>query len=242
MMRVGTAAALLFVVHVQPAGGEEWSRFRGPGGSGVLESANLPVEVGTDRSVRWKVTLPPGHSSPIVAAGRVFLTGFEGETLVTLCVRADDGKILWKRELERPRQERHHDRNNAASPTPVTDGRSLFAFFPDFGLIAYSVDGVEQWRRPSPGTGSTSGRSVLCTASQGNRDARSTVVKIRGMARQELRPGAVGKEALRPAGPLAVRGYLGRCHRREVPSPRTRRGPHSRVADGVPARWRHAGG
>ena len=78
----------------------------------------------------------------------MFLTGFEGETLVTLCVRADDGKILWKRELERPRQERHHARNNAASPTPVTDGRSLFAFFPDFGLIAYSVDGVERWRRP----------------------------------------------------------------------------------------------
>jgi outer membrane protein assembly factor BamB len=148
MKRMGTAAALLFVVHVHPAGGEEWSRFRGPGGSGVLESANLPVEVGTDRSVRWKVALPPGHSSPIVADGRVFLTGFEGETLVTLCVRADDGKILWKRELERSRQERHHDRNNAASPTPVTDGRSLFAFFPDFGLIAYSVDGVERWRRP----------------------------------------------------------------------------------------------
>ena len=103
MMRMGTAAALLVVVHVYTAGAEEWSRFRGPGGSGVLESANLPVEVGTDRSVRWKVAVPPGHSSPIVADGRVFLTGFEGKTLVTLCVRADDGKILWKRKIESPR-------------------------------------------------------------------------------------------------------------------------------------------
>src|SRR5262245_47832339 len=148
MMRMGAAAALLFVVHLQTAGGEEWSRFRGPGGSGVLESANLPTEFGTDRSVRWKVALPPGHSSPIVADGRLFVTGFEGANLVTLCVRADDGKILWKRALERSREERHHDNNNAASPTPVTDGRSLFAFFPDFGLIAYSVDGVERWRQP----------------------------------------------------------------------------------------------
>lgn len=57
-MRMGTAVMLLFVVHVHPAGVEEWSRFRGPGGSGVLESANLPVEVGTDRSVRWRVALP----------------------------------------------------------------------------------------------------------------------------------------------------------------------------------------
>ena len=119
-MRMGTAAALLFVVHVHPASAEEWSRFRGPGGSGVLESVNLPVEFGTDRNVRWKVALPSGHSSPIVDHGRVFLTGFEQETLVTLCVRAEDGKILWRREIARPRRERHNNNNNPASPTPVT--------------------------------------------------------------------------------------------------------------------------
>ena len=48
-----------------------------------------------------KVARPPGRSSPVVAGGRVFLTGFEGKTLVTVGPRADDGKILWKRELER---------------------------------------------------------------------------------------------------------------------------------------------
>jgi outer membrane protein assembly factor BamB len=147
-MRIGTVCVLLFVVHVCPAGAEEWSRFRGPGGSGVLESTNLPVEVGTDRNVRWKVALPSGHSSPIVYDGRVFLTGHEKESLVTLCVRAHDGTILWRRELARPRQERHHKNNNPASPTPVTDGRLVFAFFPDFGLVAYSIDGEELWRLP----------------------------------------------------------------------------------------------
>jgi hypothetical protein len=147
-MRLGTAAVLLFVVQVHPASAEEWSRFRGPGGSGVLESASLPVEIGADRNVRWKIALPSGHSSPIVVDGRVFLTGFERETLVTLCLRADDGNVLWRRELAHPRQERHHRNNNPASPTPVTDGRSVFAFFPDFGLIAYSIDGEELWRQP----------------------------------------------------------------------------------------------
>jgi outer membrane protein assembly factor BamB len=145
------AAALLFVVPVvpvRPAGAEEWSRFRGPGGSGVLESGKLPVELGTDRNVRWKVALPPGHSSPIVDHGRLFVTGIEQDKLVTLSVRAEDGKILWRRELARSRQERHHKNNNPASPTPVTDGRSVFAFFPDFGLVAYSVDGEERWRQP----------------------------------------------------------------------------------------------
>jgi len=51
-MRMGTAAVLLFVVQVTPTSAEEWSRFRGPGGSGVLESVNLPVDFGTDRNVR----------------------------------------------------------------------------------------------------------------------------------------------------------------------------------------------
>jgi outer membrane protein assembly factor BamB len=147
-MRIRTAAALLFVVPVQAASAEDWSRFRGPGGSGVLESASLPVEFGADRNVRWKVALPAGHSSPIVAGGRVFLTGHEGEALVTLGVREEDGKVLWRREVARPRQERHHRNNSPASPTPVTDGRSVFAFFPDFGLVAYSVDGEERWRQP----------------------------------------------------------------------------------------------
>jgi len=116
--------------------------------SGVLESSKLPVEFGTDRNVRWKVALPKGHSSPIVHDGLVFLTGFDQETLVTLCVDAEDGKVLWRREIARPRQERHHNNNNPASPTPVTDGRSVFAFFPDFGLVAYSIDGKELWRQP----------------------------------------------------------------------------------------------
>jgi len=43
-------------------------------------------------------------------------------------------------------------------------------------------------------------------------------------ARQELRPGAVCGGALRPAGPPAVRGRLGRCLRRHGPRPPRRQG------------------
>jgi outer membrane protein assembly factor BamB len=104
-----TAAVLLLVAQVHAASAEEWSRFRGPGGSGVLESANLPVEVGTDRNVRWKVALPSGHSSPVVGGGRVFLTAFEQESLVTLGVRAEDGKTF---------------PTSGSSPTPATETSS----------------------------------------------------------------------------------------------------------------------
>jgi outer membrane protein assembly factor BamB len=63
-------------------------------------------------------------------------------------VRVDDGHVLWRRGVERSREQRHHRNDNAASPTPVTDGDSVYAFFADFGLVAYSRDGDEMWRLP----------------------------------------------------------------------------------------------
>jgi outer membrane protein assembly factor BamB len=143
----GAAAVFGVLILASCANSDDWARFRGPGGSGVFETSNLPTEFGLDTGVRWKVTLPPGHSSPVMAGDRLFLTGFEEETLITLCLNAEDGEILWRRTLARPRKQEHHKYNNPASPTPVTDGHSVFAFFPDFGLIAYGVDGDELWRR-----------------------------------------------------------------------------------------------
>jgi outer membrane protein assembly factor BamB len=38
--------------------------------------------------------------------------------------------------------------NGSASPSPVTDGERVYAFFQAFGLIAFTNDGAEVWRRP----------------------------------------------------------------------------------------------
>jgi len=55
---------------------------------------------------------------------------------------------VWRRECPRPRQEPLDKRNHAASPTPVADGKHVYVFFPDFGLVSYDFDGVERWRTP----------------------------------------------------------------------------------------------
>jgi outer membrane protein assembly factor BamB len=148
MLRTITTTLLLLTALVRLAAAQDWPRFRGPNGSGVLETKPLPIEVGAKSHVRWKTALPPGHSSPVVADDRVFLTAFGEDELVTLCLRGDDGSVLWRRAIERPRKQRHHKNNNPASPTPVADGRSVYAFFPDFGLVAYSRGGEELWRLP----------------------------------------------------------------------------------------------
>ena len=38
--------------------------------------------------------------------------------------------------------------NSPASPTPVSDGKNVYVFFGDYGLICYGVDGDERWKMP----------------------------------------------------------------------------------------------
>jgi outer membrane protein assembly factor BamB len=126
----------------------DWPQFRGPNASGVSETANLPVEFGPDKNVIWKTPLPPGHSSPVLTADRIFLTAFEGEKLFVLALDRNSGRVLWRRETPRPRKQELHKSNSPASPSVVTDGSNAYAFFGDFGLLAYGPDGNELWRLP----------------------------------------------------------------------------------------------
>jgi outer membrane protein assembly factor BamB len=52
-----------------------WPQWRGPGGAGVSEERDLPLEWGATQNITWKTPLPgKGHSSPIVWGRRVFVT------------------------------------------------------------------------------------------------------------------------------------------------------------------------
>jgi outer membrane protein assembly factor BamB len=141
-----TFAAILFLAC--SASAEDWTRFRGPNGSGVSLTTGLPVEVGPDTNVVWKTPLPPGHSSPVLVGDAIFLTAYDGDDLLTLRLSRETGEIVWKKAAPRPRNDKVDNRNTPASASPVTDGDSVFVFFPDFGLLAYDLDGNERWRFP----------------------------------------------------------------------------------------------
>lgn len=128
--------------------GDEWLQFRGPNGSGIAEVAALPSEFGPGKNLRWKTTVPFARSSPIVTRDRVFLTSSEGEKLITISLDRKTGKVLWQREVVRPRRMLIYRANDPASPSPVSDGKNVYAFFGEFGLISYGPDGAERWRLP----------------------------------------------------------------------------------------------
>ncbi|MGH9962509.1 MAG: PQQ-binding-like beta-propeller repeat protein, partial [Pyrinomonadaceae bacterium] len=126
----------------------DWLQFRGPNGSGVAEGFTLPAEFGANKNLAWKTAVPFARSSPVVTADRVFLTASEGDKLITLALDRKTGKILWRRDVVRARHMPIYPANDPASPSPVSDGKNVYAFFAELGLIAYGPNGKELWRMP----------------------------------------------------------------------------------------------
>jgi outer membrane protein assembly factor BamB len=130
------------------ASNPDWSRFRGPNGRGIAKVSGLPTEFGPAKNVVWKTATPAGHSSPVLTPAQIFITGVDGEKLVVLALDRATGKERWRHEVPRRQKGRIENVNGPASPSPVTDGANVYAFFQDFGLIAYTAAGKELWRLP----------------------------------------------------------------------------------------------
>ncbi|HYF00099.1 MAG TPA: PQQ-binding-like beta-propeller repeat protein [Planctomycetota bacterium] len=132
-----------------PAMAQEWTRFRGPNGSGVSESKNVPVKWG-ESEILWKVAIPgPSHSQPVIWGERLFLCGAkdDGRERSIHCLRKDDGRELWSRKL--PSQTHgKHKLNSFASSSPTVDAERVYAAFVDpehFVVKAWDHAGKELW-------------------------------------------------------------------------------------------------
>jgi len=145
-------AIFMVVVGIGLSATENWSRFRGPNGTGVSDATNLPIEFGPASHVKWKTTLPPGHSSPVFTDTHIFLTAHTPEKdaykLLAIGLDRKTGKQLWEHEVPRRQPGRREMVNGPASPSPVTDGTNVYIFFQDYGLISYTADGKERWKLP----------------------------------------------------------------------------------------------
>ena len=127
----------------------DWPQLRGPSGSGLCPSCGkTPTEFGPQKNVLWKTEIGEGKSSPVLAGDRIFLTASEGDELITMSLSRATGKVRWRRSIRAVNREARHTLNHRAAPTPVTDGKSVFAFFADFGMVAYDFEGSQRWQLP----------------------------------------------------------------------------------------------
>ena len=153
MMRLHAASvwtlALSLTFAATQASAENWPQWRGPLGNGVSIETGIPIRWSQTKNVAWRTPLPgPGGATPAVWEDRIFLTATdgpdEGAALLLLCL-GTDGDIKWQRTVGEGNQKARAEEGNSASPSPVTDGKHVWAFFGTGVLACYDFDGNEVW-------------------------------------------------------------------------------------------------
>ena len=142
---------LSLLASAAPAAAQEWTRFRGPNGSGISDATTVPAKW-TEKDYNWKVKLPGvGHSSPVLWGRKIFLTcaGKRTGKRMVLCLAAADGRTIWQRDYP-SRPHRKHNDNSFASSTPALDAEAVYVTWATPGkvtLLALDHAGRDRWRR-----------------------------------------------------------------------------------------------
>ena len=133
---------------------QDWPAFRGPSGDGICVTNQKPPlrwDGRTNTNIKWKVPLPrPANGSPVVSAGRVFLTcpkDEKGRQRGVICFDRRDGKELWSRTVEFDKVMPTHKTNPYCGTTPATDGKRVVVWHSSAGLYCYDFAGKELWKR-----------------------------------------------------------------------------------------------
>ena len=129
---------------------EDWPEFRGPTGQGHSSERGLPLEWSESRNLLWKAAVPGrGWSSPVVSAGRVWVTTAtdKGASLRALAFDIETGREVVNTEVVRIRGgELLNPKNSRASPTPIVEGDRVYVHFGADGTAALTTSGEVVWK------------------------------------------------------------------------------------------------
>jgi len=141
-MRTAIALAL-FACMVQA---ENWPQWRGPNLDSTSSETNLPVRWSPGENITWKLPLPAwSGATPIVWGDFIFLNVADGGSLYLWCVDRRGPSVKWKKLLgDGDHKER---KQNMSSPSPVTDGKNVWALTGTGMLKGFDFAGNEIWSR-----------------------------------------------------------------------------------------------
>lgn len=126
----------------------DWPQWRGPFFNGSADEVNLPESWSWSEDVAWVRSLPgPSSATPVISNSRVFVSSMAGQTndFVAICLDAETGTQLWQKTVGT--NTRNTRRNNAATPSPVTNGKNVFFLYGNGELIGLDFDGKKLWSR-----------------------------------------------------------------------------------------------
>jgi outer membrane protein assembly factor BamB len=143
------ASGVFAGVAIVTVSAENWPAWRGPAMNGISSEAGLPIKWSTEENIAWKLPMPGrSGSTPIIWNEHIFLnigTADGSGDLELWALNRADGKVMWKgpiaggNHLER--------KQNMSSPSPVTDGQTVWVMTGVGVLKAFDFKGKELWAR-----------------------------------------------------------------------------------------------
>lgn len=125
-----------------------WPTWRGPTANGVSPETNLPVSWGPAENIAWKLELPQwSGATPIIWGDTIFLNVAESDldNLSLWSVDRLTGTVKWKKHLSVGNNKQR--KQNMSSPSPVTDGKTVWAVTGTGFVRAFDFAGKELWMR-----------------------------------------------------------------------------------------------
>ncbi len=139
-------SVLLALTMVMSVPAQNWPQWRGPLLNGTSAEKNLPVKWSSTEGVLWKLAMPNrSGATPIIWGNKIFLSVADAGELFLWCVDKANGTVLWKQPLGGG--DYKINKQNMSSPSPVTDGTSVFALTGTGILKAFDFTGKELWTR-----------------------------------------------------------------------------------------------
>ena len=136
----------VIVLFTLSAFADNWPQWRGPNLNGISDEKNLPLRWSTTENVAWKLAMPSKTgATPIIWGNSIFLNVADGDDLYLWRIDKGKGTPIWKKLIASGNYK--INKQNMSSPSPVTDGHSVYVMTGVGVLKGFDFDGKELWMR-----------------------------------------------------------------------------------------------
>ena len=144
------ACKTLLLISCSIFASESWVEFRGPN-NGHANVKTLPLKWTKTENIKWRTEFEgKAWSSPIFYKEKLYLSNAvekDGQVhLSAMCLDAQNGKLLWQKDLFTHKEPRIHSKNSHASPTPIIEADKLYIHFGYQGTACLDLTGKVIWK------------------------------------------------------------------------------------------------
>ena len=108
------------------AAGDDWPQWQGPDRNGVSRETGLLRQwPKAGPPVTWSISnVGEGYGSVSIQGDHVYVQGVQAGNSAVVCLRRDDGKIIWTKSLGKSL---NHEKGGGPRGTPTADGERVYA-------------------------------------------------------------------------------------------------------------------